>query len=474
MTLMEYFQAPEAKRYLLVEIQRSDAALTKYYLSSEPYTTEPGDTPDNLMYTPVIGGTGLGDIRRALNDPFAGNASTGFGTLSLTDDMVTTQTTSGFMDSVIYLPRGAVVSAFLAGPAKLFNRSTAMPLFTGTVARTGGTDEGTITVEVTDGSEVVRSKTIEVLDKPIAYGRVRNIRPKLTNPALLEYYVHDGPIQAVNAVYDQGALLTAGTQYTADLATGKLTLLVSPAGELTVDVDGAKVSGTWLQSTAQVVGNLLSRAGLSITQDVVLPSGVIGLYLDQTQNLGSLLDRLLVGLAGYWLIGSNYTFVARQFPVPLEVPAEATFTDAELIGGFTYQDDDRLYKRVNFSYQVNWTQYQSRGAATAAQAEFSQLQYRQGSVLDPSPVAELQYLDSPQIDTLLDNLGDAQAVANRVLSIYRLPRKRISAEVPYSESLALGDSIAIVSGDLSFTGAIVSIADVFDGGYPIQKLEVLA
>lgn len=474
MTLMEYFQTPEAKRYLLLEIVRSDALATTYYLSSEPYVTEPDDTPANLMYSPVIGGTALGDIRRVLNDPFSGNASTGFGSLTLTDRTVTTETTMGFGESVIYLPRGAVVSAFLAGPPKLFTRASAMPLLTGTVARTGGDDQGNITVEITDGSEVVRSKTIEVADKPIAYGRVRNVRPKLTNPSLLEYYVHDGAIEAVNAVYDQGALLTSGTQYTVDLATGKLTLLVSPVGELTADVDGAKVSGTWLQSTAQVVGNLLSRAGLSITQDVVLPSGLVGLYIDQSQSLGALLDRLLVGLAGYWLLGSNYTFVARQYPVPLEVPAEATFTDGELIGGFQYQDDDRLYQRINFSYQVNWTQYQSRGGASATQAEFSQLQYRQGSVSDPTPVAELQYLGSPQIDTLLDNLGDAQAVANRVLSIYRLPRKRITTEVPYSESLALGDSIAIESGDLSFVGAIVSLADVFDGGYPIQKIEVLA
>lgn len=472
MTLLDYFKTFEARRILLVEIQRADPLATRYYLSDSDYVTEPTDTPPNRYYSPVIGGTGLGDIRRTLNDPFSGNASTGFGRLLLADGFVSTSNTTGFGESQIYLPRGAAVSAWLAGPPSLFSRAEAMPLLTGTVARTGGDDVGQITVEITDGSEVLRTKAVEVGQKPLAYGRVRNVRPKLTNPALLEYYVHDGPIQAVNAVYDQGAPLTPGTQYTVDLATGKLTLLVSPLGELTADVDGAKVGGVWLQSTAQVIGNLLARAGVSITQDVVLPTGRIGLYLEQTTDIGALLNRLVLGCGGYWLVGQNYTFIARQFPVPGEMPPEVTYTDT--LESFSYLDDDRLYSSVRFSFQRNWTQYQSRGGVSPTLAEFTPLQYRQGVVTDPAPVAELDYQDSPQLDTLFDSLGDAQAVANRLLSIYRLPRKRVSIEVPYSESLALGDSVAINTAVLNATGVIVSLVDVFDGGFPVQRVELLA
>ena len=89
MTLSEYFATPDARRILLLEIQRTDAAATCYHISDEPYITDPADTPSSCAYSPIIGGSGLPEFRRVVNDVFDGGASTGFGTVTLASTSAT-------------------------------------------------------------------------------------------------------------------------------------------------------------------------------------------------------------------------------------------------------------------------------------------------------------------------------------------------------------------------------------------------
>ena len=126
MTLEEYFQTPQAERILLIEIVRNDVSSTTYYLSDSDYITENDDTPANLFYSPVIGGTGLSDIRKVLNDPFSGQASTGFGEITLVDDQVWTSISGSFSEETINLVRGATVTAWLAGPPRVYSRADAI------------------------------------------------------------------------------------------------------------------------------------------------------------------------------------------------------------------------------------------------------------------------------------------------------------------------------------------------------------
>jgi len=473
MTIADYFQTPEAQRFLLIEITRNNANATKYYLADDQYITEPTDTPANTPYTAVIGGTGISDIRRVLNDPFTGQASTGFGEIMLVDKSVWTDDNGTLGETYIQLVRGATVNAYMAAPPYLFNRTDAIQILTGKIGRVGSNSRGETRFEVVDGSFEIQNAIVEVTDKPLCFGYCRNITPALLDPSLLEYYVHDGAIEEVVAVYDQGAALTVTTDYTVDLSTGKITLNVSPTGVLTADVKGAKPSGTWLDSTEEISAELISRAGVTITQNYDIPSGVIGLYITESQPLGALLNRLMASLAGYWLVGVGGEFYARQYPVPAGSTAVASFEASEQLGELTSQGEDRLYSRVNYTYRTNWTQYQSRGAASAAQADFSQRQYLQDFEDSISPDAELVYQESPQIQTLFDSQADAQAVAQRLLSIYEVQRSLIDVELPYTTTLFLGDNISIVYQDEIMIGAIVSIVDIFDGSYPTQKVRVL-
>jgi hypothetical protein len=472
-TLEEYFQTPQAERILLIEIVRNDASSTTYYLSDSDYITEHDDTPSNLFYSPVIGGTGLSDIRKVLNDPFSGQASTGFGEITLVDDQVWTSISGSFSEETINLVRGATVTAWLAGPPRVYSRVDAIQLLKGKVGRVGGSSDGSLRFEIVDGSQELQRPIVAVSDKPLCFGYCRNVQPFLTNPASLEYHVHDGAIEAVVAVYDQGALLTLTTDYTVDLSTGKITLVGSPVGIVTADVKGAQVSGTWLDSTEEIASELISRAVVSIAQTYNIPTGVVGLYVTESTALGDLLNRLMVSCAAYWLIDENNEFLAAQYPVPQESTAVGSFTSLSELSEVRYQAEDRLYSDLNYSYRKNWTQYQSRPAASTAQASFSERLYLSATETAAGLDSELEYQESPFFETLFDEQADAQAVSQRLLSIYAQERKLLEVDLPYTAALKLGDNISVEFGVKLMIGAVVSVIDIFDGGYPIQRVMIL-
>lgn len=469
----EYFQIPEAQRILLVEVQRNDAASTRYYMSDSPYVTEPSDTPANLSFAAAIGGAGLPELRRTLNDPFSGAASVGFGSITLVESLVTYTDNVGRGEATPILPRGAVVYMKIAAPRVIFPYSDAINLAVGKVARTGGDSDGTMTFEVTDGSETFKTKTVEISEFPLCFGFCRNVTPNLINPASLIYAVHDGPIQGITAVYDQGVALGVG-QYTVNLATGQFTLNQSPVGVITADVQGAKPSGTWLQTTESICRELITRAGITLIQTYTdIPANLVGLYITENKQLGELLNTLLVGCAAYWIVDPDGKFTAQLYPIPT-LNAGPIFTEMDLIDLVSFQDEDRLYSKINFTYRTNWTQYQSLDGATSGQAEFSNKNYLEASVVDGAPIAEYSYQDSPKLETLFDDLGAAQATANRLLTLYRQPRKIVSATVPFTQTLRLAQSVQIVFGSYHFHCSVIGLSDVFDGQYPTQKLELLA
>lgn len=52
--------------------------------------------------------------------------------------------------------------------------------------------------------------------KPVGYGTWQNIGPPLVNASKLIYQVKDGPVDDISAVYDRGASLTKGSDYTSE------------------------------------------------------------------------------------------------------------------------------------------------------------------------------------------------------------------------------------------------------------------
>lgn len=504
MTLDEYFQLQSAERFLLLEITRNDPDGKTYFLSDGPYATEPFDVPGSLIYAPVISAPGLPELKRSIADPFTGSGSTSFGTVTLglkdapfwfdsgvlqvdiasrrlldVDGLGTLLSLghgAGIEDMV--LRRGATVVGKLAGPRRFFKYSDAKVLFRGQISRQGGDSDGSISVEITDLAENISKSNVIISNLPLCYGRCRNIELFVVDPGNLIYAAHDGVISAVSAVYDDGVLLnppehiTPGYSYV--LGTAQITLVNTPAGRVTADVDGAvDVDGVWLSSTAQIAAALLARSSLEMAQDYGrVTDSTIGVFIKETTNLGDLLTRIFRGAAAFYYVDPDGTFRAGRYEVP-SAPG-TVYNEQQQLEKFSFINDDRLHSSIRFSYRRNWTQYQSKPGATTAQAQFSQVAALDGSVSLAAPDTELIYLESALVETFFDTLADAEEAANRLLRIFGVPRYKLTGALAYSEIRSLGDSLSLIIAGHTYRAIIWAMGDVFDGEFPQQRLELLA
>lgn len=472
MAILDYFQEPNAERVLLVEIERNVSPAKRYYLADSLYITEPTDSPANVIYTNVIGGSGLPEFRRTLNDPFTGNASTSFGNLELVDTTVSFTQNTTKSEETIATPKGAKVFAFLAAPRRLFPRSDAIPLAVGSVERFSGNSEGNYSIEIVDSRQFIANKFLTITQYPLCFGQVRNVQAVLGDPAIRKYFVNQGQIESIDAVYDDGVLLTAGTQYSVNLTEGSFTLVNAPNGTITADVKGVKVGATWFSTTQQIITEILSRAGVTgFTTQFDLPTGIVGYVVRETTDLQTILNDLCSGCGGYWLVDRLGVLKFRRFPTVSGLGQ--VFTERELIETFSYETEENLFNSINYSYKNNWTKIQPRVGASAAIAAFVQKDAEQasfGSASDP----ELIYVTSPFIKTYFDVQADAQTVASSIFNIYSVPRKIYSITIPFMNTLDLGSTVTIMTANLEATGVVTEVVDVFDGSYPTQKVKILA
>ena len=91
-----------------------------------------------------------------------------------------------------------------------------------------------------------------------------------------------------------------------------------------------------------------------------------------------------------------------------------------------------------------------------------------------TPTVEYTYTDSPLLVTYFDGSADAAAVADRMQTLYGVPRKILNTTVPYSDTLDLNAQVSLSWFGSSYSGAVVGLSDVFDGAYPKQKITVIA
>ena len=204
--------------------------------------------------------------------------------------------------------------------------------------------------------------------KPLAFGEVFNISPPQVDPANLVFQIHDGVIQGVDAVRDQGvALAFCGTDYAdyaalvaattgapasgADIETGEyatalaaglIRLAASPAGRLTVDARG-DATGGYVSTTADIVQRIalrdLGAASDSLTtEDIDARSvsdvaaaqpAVVGYFTGTTPvPAGEILDALMRAIGGYWYFSLTGALTIARLTAPLATAS----LDASLTG----------------------------------------------------------------------------------------------------------------------------------------------
>jgi hypothetical protein len=221
--------------------------------------------------------------------------------------------------------------------------------------------------------------------KPRVFGSVFNITPVLVNTSRLIYQVNDGAISSVCDVYDQGAALTKGTDYTdqTDMETnaptagnyrvlpamGLFRINAMPDGELTCDViQGAAASD---RTAAQLTYDIAIIAGLSsgdissadVTALDTANSAEMGAYYQDETTCIQAIDEIQNSVGAWWGFDRLGLLRMKQWLVPSGTPV-ATFTAAEIEELERVTDSNSVPTwRMSFEYLKNYTVQNSDLAA---------------------------------------------------------------------------------------------------------------
>lgn len=142
---------------------------------------------------------------------------------------------------------------------------------------------------------------------PLCFGECFNVTPAIKTATSLVYQVHNGPIETVVEVRDNGAPVAFSQNTTA----GTFQLQYNPFGTITATVQGAKPNAVYASKLGSVIKTLLRNYGKQLTASEVDEAGMdliddttnleVGVYLTNRENVLEVCQRIAYS-AGYYLV----------------------------------------------------------------------------------------------------------------------------------------------------------------------------
>lgn len=228
-------------REYLVEIDARDAsgATVTLRFSRDGYMTARSDTPADTVYHPRIADPGTLALYLWGAGTTGGSSEVGWGSIILRnqDSGLDYLLTDG------YGLAGVAVRIKIGAPTAALAAFTT--IFSGTIEAVEFDADGTVRMAVRDLQHLLSvsplqsnlyagsneppngleglARDLKGKGKPRLYGgRARNFAPALVNAQRLIYQVSDRPVASVDAVYEGGAMMTAGAEMTFAALTGDI------------------------------------------------------------------------------------------------------------------------------------------------------------------------------------------------------------------------------------------------------------
>lgn len=247
------------KRQVETVFLGGEGSSSTFYFSNGAYTTDPLDTPTNTAYIPLItGGINFGE------------SLTLDGSVSISVGSIELDNTSGQLDGYFFshIWKNRSVSIYIGDPS--WKKSDFKLLFKGNIAEIASTGRNNLSLVISDVFQKLNAsisdQTVQIAGKsnavelvPLTFGECFNITPLLLNSGTLTYQVHNGPIEDIIEVRDNGIPVA----FTKDLANGKFTLTRAPFGQITCSVQGHKPSNTYSNKIGETIKNILTQYGPS-------------------------------------------------------------------------------------------------------------------------------------------------------------------------------------------------------------------
>lgn len=399
------------------------------YLSTVAYTTLPTDTPANRVYSPVLAG-GIA-LSEAL--PLDGTATLSAGDIEIhnedgsldswLDDIWTNRKIQVFIGDVTW-PRADFKLVFDGVSAGIESSS---PERLNIVLRDKLQRLNTPVSETLLGGATPNANRLQL----VTLGEVHNIEPLLTNPAVHEYQCHTGAIERIIEVRADGVPRTITT---AGVPAGSFRLTDSPEGTITASVQGRT---TYINKVSELVQALATDYGtpserftsgdLDASQLIAFNTEhpqPVGIHISDRSNVLQCCQELAASVGAQ--VAMSRTGLLRLLKIDLPssgTPTYVTESDYEA-DSLSISQRSEVIAGVRLGYCKNWTvQTTINSGIPSEHKDLYAQEYLTVTARDSTVASNYKlYADEPQIDTLLLKKTDAQAEADRRLSLWKTQR----------------------------------------------------
>lgn len=423
MSFLSWLESQGNFRCILVELDHKDAGVMKTaYFSNAAFVSAATDTPAHTAYDPFV--IGSVQFERSLNEVFTGSS------ISKTSDieLIYHPVTQALLTKAV---SGQSVRIYLGD--KRWPKADFLQIIAG---QCDGVmpEQSKIRIKFRDAADSLKTpllterytsgSAIEQL-KPLCLGRCFNIKPVLIDSATHTYQFSQGVSHAVTAVRFNGSVVP-GSYYTVNLADSTITFTTFPNGDVTMDVDGLKIAGTWLQTAADFIGHIASMCGITVNCSG-LPGYMLGLYLTSDLAVDQVLDDICASIGGYWFFDRLGQFKVRAFNgVPAEPPSAFLTKDQTIINTSKIRRVINPLHSLTLGYKRNWTPLSNIAAVVheTTPAIAAELAAEGKTVTRTQPAVLVNYPQAETIktDSLIVNEAEATTEANRRLSLSAIPR----------------------------------------------------
>lgn len=416
-----------AARALLVEATvYSGGVEAVRTMSNRAFISGPIDSPAHAAYDDII--VGVPRFSSQLSELFTGKSLPTWGDVEVINE-------SGVRDSWLNDAwDGRAVRLYLGDPA--WPKSDYRRVLDGTIGDIYAPAQNRLALKLRDKTWAMNAPIQTSLiggftvneDQPIplCFGQCFNVEPLLIVAATHQYQVHDGAIEAITAVRDNGLAVA----YTADVATGTFTLSAAPAGRITADVKGAKPGGVYLTKCADIINHIVTtRTQLTIDDiDVtnftafnsVAPQ-ILGVYIRNRENIIPILDQLTAAVGGFWTFSRDGFLRLGRLESPSGTPVLELEADDIRERQFVCTGRALPIQTLRLGYARNYTPQADglAGAVTEANRALYASEYQVATTTNVGIETTHLLARNPDLDaTLLVDASEAATEASRRAALY--------------------------------------------------------
>lgn len=453
-------------RTILIEVgcNYNGSEITRY-LSNYGYVTGSTESPANTHYVARLQGTITFSRRVAITSTES--------PVQLTMSSIELDNLDGELDTWLddaWEKRS--LKAFIGDPS--WDRADFRQIFAGRASSLVPSGKEKLTLNIYDEMQRLNFPVTETvlggtsINKaailPLTFGEVFNASPLLIDPALHTYKIHNGTIESILEVRDNGALLDniGNTAYTVNLTAGTFTLLHSPAGQIQCDAQGYKTSGgVYVNTISNIIKEIVTVYGSADTR--LLSSEIdtsnfstfeaanpqaLGIYLFDKTNVIDACNMLAKSLQASLYFSRLGKLRLWRPPTTTGVSVKTFNTNSMEANSFRVVEVLPASPAVTLGWGKNWTAQMSSLAGGLPESSSTELstEWREYSVSDSAAITLHRYTNIPnQEDTALIDETEAQVEAAKRLLFRKVPHKIIEFNTTASAmELELGDEVTII------------------------------